>query len=224
VYYFYIAQALAKQYHVILYDLRGHGLSDAPLNGYDLESMSLDLLSILDLFKLSKVNVTGYSFGGLIALHTALYYPQRINKLVIIESPDLNDGKSRPLLDGYNKDYLDQYLKELSLSTSLVASRRKVKKNHMQVQFLFEKTTLKADLMKDLDLFDRIEKNPLPHETLLLYAQITECENAALFLHQKIKKSRLFFGEGDHSIPVQNPGWIVDKMFEFYQDDKAGEY
>lgn len=215
VYYFSIAQELAKKYHVVLYDLKGHGLSETADSGYDLQSMSEDLLGILHELNLSKVHLTGYSYGGLIALYMAIHHSDTIDKLVIIETPDLNDGQSRPLLEGYNKPFLDQYLKGLSVSTSIVPSQRKINKTHQQVQFLFEHTTLKKDLSQDLNLFNEIVKNPIECETLLLYATQTECDNAARFLHQHIKNSSLYYGEGDHNIPVQIPEWIVDKMMKF---------
>ncbi len=215
VYYFYIAQELAKKYHVVLYDLKGHGMSEVADSGYDLKSMSDDLMGILYELDLAKVHLTGYSFGGLIALYMAIHHPETIDKLVIIETPDLNDGQSRPLLEGYNKLVLDQYLKSLSTSTTIIPSQRKIYKTHQQVQFLFEHTTLKDDLNRNLDLFDKIKENPIENEVLLLYATQTECDNAAKFLHQHLKRSSLYYGKGDHSIPVQNPEWIVDKMMEF---------
>ena len=215
VYYFSIAQELAKKYHVVLYDLKGHGMSETADSGYDLHSMVKDLLGILSELNLSKIHLAGYSYGGLIALYMAVYYPKSIDKLIIIESPDFNDGQLRPLLDGYNKQFLDQYLNDLSASTSIIPSSRKIAKTHQQVQYLFEHTTLKEDLGKDLDLFDKIAANPITNETLLLYATQTDCSNAAEFLKQHIKNATLCYGEGDHSIPVQNPEWIVDKIFKF---------
>jgi len=215
VYYFSIAQELAKKYHVVLYDLKGHGLSGTADSGYDLHSMVNDLLGILYELNLSKVHLAGYSYGGLIALYMAVHYPKSIDKLIIIEAPDFNDGQARPLLDGYNKQFLDQYLDELSVSTSIIPSRRKIAKTHQQVRYLFEHTTLKKDLNNDLDLFDKIAEKLVENETLLLYATRTECGNAAEFLKGHIKNAELYYGEGDHSIPVQNPEWIVDRIFKF---------
>ncbi|MDR1203443.1 MAG: alpha/beta hydrolase [Tannerellaceae bacterium] len=215
VYYLSIAQELAKKYHVVLYDLKGHGLSETANSGYDLRSMSDDLLGILYELNLSKVHLTGYSYGGLIALYMAVHHPEIIDKLIIIETPNLNDGQSRPLLEGYNKLFLDQYLESLSVSTGIIPSQRKISKTHRQVQFLFEHTTLKEDLSQDSDLFNKIAENPITNETLLLYATQTECKNASKFLHQHIKKSSLYYGKGDHSIPMQNPEWLVDKITEF---------
>ncbi|MDR1402200.1 MAG: alpha/beta hydrolase [Tannerellaceae bacterium] len=216
VFYFSVAHELAKKYHVVLYDLKGHGLSETACSGYDLQSASKDLLGILYELHIRKAHLTGYSYGGLIALYMAVYYPETVDKLIIIETPNLNDGQSRPLLEGYNKLFLDRYLAGLSVSTHMIPSQRKIDKIHRQVQYLFEHTTLKEDLRRDLDLFDKIaENNPVTNETLLLYATQTECANAAAFLHQHIKKSSLYYGKGDHSIPVQNPEWLVDKIIKF---------
>jgi len=215
VFYFPVAQELSKKYHVVLYDLKGHGLSGTSDSEYDLRSMSNDLLKILTELDLSKIHLVGYSYGGLIALYTALNYPEKIDKLVVIESPDLSDGQHRPLLEGYDKEFLDQYLSDLSLSTSIANSNRKTAKMHQQVQFLFEHTTFKNDLMKYSDLFVQLAESSISHETLLLYASRTECGNAAKFLNQHIKKSSLHYGEGDHSLPVQVPNWLLLELQGF---------
>jgi pimeloyl-ACP methyl ester carboxylesterase len=214
-FYFNIAQKLSQNYRVILYDLRGHGLSAAPHDGYDLQTMSGDLLNILHGQNIRNAHLVGYSYGGLIALHTAMQHPNVVDKLVIIETPDLGDGQVRPLLKSYNRRNLEKYLKGLSLSTKLSASKRKTEKIHEQVRYLFEQTTFKEDLRHDLDLFARIAAASIKQETLLLYAQQTPCGHAADFLNQNIEKSTLAYGDGDHNIPVQNPTWIAEKILGF---------
>ena len=47
IFYFNIAPELAKKYHVVMYDLRSHGLSGKIDNGYDLETLSNDLMDLL---------------------------------------------------------------------------------------------------------------------------------------------------------------------------------
>src|ERR1700753_126011 len=68
VYYFRIAPLLAEHFHVILYDLKSHGLSEKVRDGYDLDSMSDDLFGLMEVLQLRKVLLAGYSFGALIAL------------------------------------------------------------------------------------------------------------------------------------------------------------
>lgn len=80
IYYFNIAPILAQHFHVVMYDLKSHGMSERVLEGYDLENMSSDLIALMDHLQLQKVHLLGYSFGGLIALKTALRVPQRVEK------------------------------------------------------------------------------------------------------------------------------------------------
>src|ERR1700753_2900134 len=68
VYYFRIAPLLAEYFHVVLYDLKSHGLSEKVRDGYDLDSMSDDLFGLMEVLQLRKVLLAGYSFGALIAL------------------------------------------------------------------------------------------------------------------------------------------------------------
>lgn len=42
-----VARRLAEKTHVLALDLRGHGLSDSPRTGYDLESLAFDALTVL---------------------------------------------------------------------------------------------------------------------------------------------------------------------------------
>src|ERR1044072_9968694 len=78
IYYFNIAPILAQQFHVVLYDLKGHGMSGRSSHGYDLQTMSNELVELMDNLGLDTVHLAGYSYGGLIALKAAMCFPERI--------------------------------------------------------------------------------------------------------------------------------------------------
>lgn len=73
--------ALKPDHTVILVDSRGHGRStrDARPYGYDL--MADDVIGLLDLLKVQRTDVVGWSDGGIIALDLAMRYPSRISKV-----------------------------------------------------------------------------------------------------------------------------------------------
>jgi pimeloyl-ACP methyl ester carboxylesterase len=72
---------------VILYDLRGHGLSERPRTGYRISDSVADLTAILDTLGIDgPVHLVGNSYGGTIALNFAIEYPQRITSMVLIEA------------------------------------------------------------------------------------------------------------------------------------------
>jgi pimeloyl-ACP methyl ester carboxylesterase len=84
--YFTVATALAASNEVLLYDLRGHGRSPRTLGGHGLQDQVGDLLGLLDLLGWSEpVHLVGNSFGGLIALATALLHPGRVASVVLVD-------------------------------------------------------------------------------------------------------------------------------------------
>lgn len=70
-------EGLAKNFQLISYDQRGYGLSDRPLQAYDLDLWADDLAALLDALKIDRCHVMGTSAGGMIALKFAAKYPDR---------------------------------------------------------------------------------------------------------------------------------------------------
>ena len=84
--YFTVATHVSPLANVLLYDLRGHGLSERPPTGYSLDDMVLDLVGLLDSLQLGgPVYIVGNSFGGLLALAFAAAHPQRCAGLVLVD-------------------------------------------------------------------------------------------------------------------------------------------
>ena len=92
-FYYTLAPVVAREVDVLCYDLRGHGRSDRPLTGYRLEDAVADLSGILDATGLTgPVQLVGNSFGGTIVLSTALWAPQRVAAIALIEAHPAFDG------------------------------------------------------------------------------------------------------------------------------------
>lgn len=86
--YFTAAPLLARRCRVFMYDLRGHGLSERADEGFDFRSMAADLAALAEHFvQEEQVTVVGHSYGGGIALRFALDYPDRVARLVIVDTP-----------------------------------------------------------------------------------------------------------------------------------------
>lgn len=215
VFYFNIAPELAKHYHVVLYDLKSHGMSERVDNGYNLDVMSEDLIGLMDALNLSKAHLVGYSYGGLIALKTAMLYPNRVNKLSIIESPKPDEGDTPDILQKYGDEFIDQYLNNYEKSTSLQPGKRQIEKNKKLYEFLFNETTIKEDLDVDNELFDILADNPVSHPTLLLYGTTSDCLSAGQHLNKILPGSLLYEGDGNHNLPVQAPQWISTNLIDF---------
>lgn len=87
-FYFTLANPLANAgADVILYDLRGHGLSERPRTGYQVGDSVADLAALLDTLGVEgAVHLVGNSYGGTVALGFAVAHPERVASVVLIEA------------------------------------------------------------------------------------------------------------------------------------------
>lgn len=74
-------------YFVIVYDSRGTGRSTSDSTEYTYESEVRDLKLIYNRYSLRSASLLGHSFGGSIAIKFAQYYPDAVQKIVLISAP-----------------------------------------------------------------------------------------------------------------------------------------
>ena len=92
-FYFTLANPIAERADVVLYDLRGHGLSERPARGYAVADFVADLADLLRALALDRpVDLVGNSFGGLLALAFAAAHPARVRRLALIDAHTGTDG------------------------------------------------------------------------------------------------------------------------------------
>jgi pimeloyl-ACP methyl ester carboxylesterase len=78
-----LLDALLTDFRVTAYDLRGHGLSDAPPTGYTSADHAADFRALHEALGLGPAYLVGHSFGAVIATHTAMLHPERVCGLVL---------------------------------------------------------------------------------------------------------------------------------------------
>jgi pimeloyl-ACP methyl ester carboxylesterase len=78
--------ALAKDYHVIAPDQVGFGKSDKPLLKYRVGTYADFLDRFMAVLKLEKASLVGNSMGGWIAGLMAIRYPNRVDKMVLVDA------------------------------------------------------------------------------------------------------------------------------------------
>ncbi len=82
----------SKKYRVVVVDLRGHGKTSIPFKDYGVRFMTEDIKQLLDVLKIEKTSVVGFSMGGAVAFQLAYDSPEKIKNLVIVNSgPDFNN-------------------------------------------------------------------------------------------------------------------------------------
>ena len=70
----------------ILVDLRGHGASSAPADGYGRLDFALDITRLLDRLDIAVVDLVGHSLGSIVAQTLAEFWPTRVRRVVLIGS------------------------------------------------------------------------------------------------------------------------------------------
>ncbi|MCA9678817.1 MAG: alpha/beta fold hydrolase, partial [Myxococcales bacterium] len=93
-FYFTLANPVAAAgADVVLYDLRGHGLSGRPAAGYAVPDLVADLAALLDALDVARpVHLVGNSVGGTIVLAFAAAHPERVASLALIDAHDGAEG------------------------------------------------------------------------------------------------------------------------------------
>ncbi|HET9033169.1 MAG TPA: alpha/beta hydrolase [Dokdonella sp.] len=79
-------ESLSRHFRLIIPDLRGSGLSDAPGGPYSIAQFALDLWALLDQLGIDRIQVMGFSLGGAVATEMALQRPDVIARLMTINS------------------------------------------------------------------------------------------------------------------------------------------
>src|SRR5450759_4946845 len=93
----HLVDALNQDHRLLAPDLVGHGASAKPLGDYSLGAHAATLRDLLDLLDIDRVTLVGHSFGGGIAMQFCYLFPERVERLVLVDSGGLGRDVS-PLL------------------------------------------------------------------------------------------------------------------------------
>jgi len=83
-----VARRLVADRRVVVADLRGHGLSDAPMDGYELDTLAADGIAVAEgsgLLGAGPVVLAGHGFGAIVAAATAARLGDRCAGLLLVD-------------------------------------------------------------------------------------------------------------------------------------------
>lgn len=228
----------SKGYRTIAHDRRGHGRSEQPWEGYDMDTFADDLAQLIEMLDLKEVVLVGHSMGGgEVSRYVGRHGTKRIAKVVLISSvtpsrlkTDKNPG-GLPLsaFDETRANLLNdrtQFFQDLSLK--FFSGNREGSKVTQGMRDLFwllgMQGTLKSEhdcvkAFSESDFTEDLKKIDVP--TLIIHGdddQIVSIDNTAKRAIEIIKKVELkVYKGGDHGLPITFKTEINKDLLTFIQ-------
>jgi pimeloyl-ACP methyl ester carboxylesterase len=102
--------ALSSEYYVVAIDQRGYNLSDKPkgVENYDMRLLMGDVIAVIKSLGREKAIIVGHDWGGAVSWSLAMYQPQYVEKLIILNLPHLR-GLARELANNPQQQKNSQY-------------------------------------------------------------------------------------------------------------------
>jgi pimeloyl-ACP methyl ester carboxylesterase len=105
--------ALAEHYQVVAVDLRGYNKSDQPqgVENYEMSKLVGDIDAVVRHLKRDKAIIVGHDWGGMIAWTYAMSFPDKTDKLIILNLPHPK-GLARELANNPQQQKNSQYARD----------------------------------------------------------------------------------------------------------------
>jgi pimeloyl-ACP methyl ester carboxylesterase len=196
---------------VILYDLRGHGISERTRTGYTVSDTIADLAALLDSLGVEgPVHLVGNSYGGTVALAFAAAHPDRVASLVLIEAHFALEGWG-----GYMAESLSNIAYGLRQGEENVWRRqygRKLGRMAGNADDLINRTSLVDDLLA-MPPLPAHELRALPCPVLAVYGADSDVLHHAEALDGLLADYTLDVLPGcTHSVLMEATGYLRDRI------------
>lgn len=188
--YYTLANPVAVEHDVLLFDQRGHGRSERPPTGYTVADSVADLIAILDtLGHTEPVVLLGNSYGGTVALECAIAHPERVAGLVLIEAHFAVEGWGHHMAGslavaafGLDDEQVKHWLAE--------QGGRKLNRMARNAESLFYDTTLLDDLQR-VEPLTEAQLRSVGCPTLCLYGEHSDILDRARDLRRLVPGAEL---------------------------------
>jgi pimeloyl-ACP methyl ester carboxylesterase len=237
--YWELAPALAVSNRVLMFDLRGHGLSSMPSAGYTPQAMAADLEALLDFLDVPDAHFLGHSLGGKIIVHLACQNPQRVKSIVLadvrfksVESSAAAPERATPFFSddrvprnaGLDEEPVAilEALARFRLRTPRIPKRGPFsgiagRHSALRCLRLLNNTTARDEISRSSDPpVERLAQLSIP--TLLVYGERSSAMPTASALIQLWPHARLdIIARADHFFPILYPDRFLSAVHDFFK-------
>ena len=204
------------RYRCIAYDHRGQGKSEVTQSGYDMDSLFLDAVALIENLQLSAVHFVGLSMGGFVGMRLAARRPHLIKKIVLMETSadeEVNKLKYNALNLIFrfagSKPIHKKIMNILFGKTFLTDKGRAEEQTHWTNHMLNLKKSITKPVQGVIDrnsIYDEISGIKVPTLVMVGDEDIATTSDKARRIHKQINGSVLEIISGaGHSSSIENP-------------------
>ena len=216
---------LSGEYRVLRPDMRGMGESVIDEGRFEpsLDTFIDDLRSIMDHLGIEDVVYVGESFGGILGLNFAHRHPDRVQALVLCNTPCRLPSRERLGRGGDTEDALNRSVGAWSTATINNRLDTRFAPQGLIDWYIAEMDRTPASVGRSLQSYlDTLDFSPYLKEvetpTLLLVGEEspTSTLEQQRFMAEQLPHSRLVVYPGlGHGINAIYPGWCTQQVREF---------
>ncbi|MHA1489533.1 MAG: alpha/beta fold hydrolase [Promethearchaeota archaeon] len=233
--------ALSEHFKVIRFDNRGAGKSDRPGGPYSMEIFADDLNGLMDYLKIEKAHVIGWSLGGMIVQNFAIKYPERVNKIVLINTnygfpdasgPEVYKNMRIEEIKLKEEDPVKAFWQGAKISFHIKFRKKMEAEPSKKWYGLWSAEDLIKDSTIDPSTIQDVENQAIALNTHNTYDRLSEIKNETLLLaashdrltpkfsieqiHEKIPNSTLIVIEqAGHDSPLEKAPEVNKNIIEF---------
>lgn len=220
-FFYTIAPAVARTTDVVLYDLRGHGRTERPMDGYRIEDGVEDLVGVLDAVGIDgPVHLVANSFGGTIALAAALQRPERVAGMVLVEAHPAFEGWGQEmiedledLVEGFDGPGIRDYL--------AAGAPRSLRSMVKTCEDLVTRSSLGDDLCRSRPTTPE-DLAAVACPSLLLYGESSDILDRAFVLEDSIPGTVLEIVDGcSHALLMEDPQTVEQRTLAWLDQQAA---
>jgi pimeloyl-ACP methyl ester carboxylesterase len=235
-----IPRAAAEGRRVVALDLPGFGFSEMPSSDISISGYGRVVNELCDVLDLGEVVLVGNSMGGFISAETAIQFPARVARVVLVSAAGVttSDLRSRPILAGA------RVVAAVAARTATM-SERVVRRRHVRHlayhSFIRHPTRIRNELLyeitrgsgrpgfidalraiMDYDFRDRLPEIGCP--TLIVWGtedMLVPSSDADEFERLIPQSRKLIFRDTGHMAMLERPQTFNDCMMEFLAEETS---
>jgi len=193
-------------YRVVLVDLVGFGYSDKPRHfEYTIEAQARMVTRFMDRLGIGQAVLAGSSYGGAVAATIALDYPERVEKLVLVDAVVNDDLRSHPILKLCSYPAIGEIITPFVANSPALLRRRMATTLSAANHHLITDERIQA-VLRPLRAADG-------HHSLLATSRNWHADRIARDAHLITQPTLIVWGEEDTVTPLNHGYLLRDAIF-----------